>query len=212
MWNDFFHLTTTPPALSKAPLRADCALYVLLETLGQDHAGEQTRLAAFLEQAYERGLFDEAVVAATSSQRVALWRIREDSEQIEAQFRPTFSFDISLPITGMENYIQGVRAELNNAFGQVKCWVFGHAADGNLHLGVWGSAIRQQDHEQVEMIIYQPLQALGGSISAEHGIGLEKKSYLHLSRTSEEIAVMRRLKAALDPQGILNPGKIFDLA
>jgi len=212
MWNDFYRLTTTPPALSKPPLRSDLALYVLLETLGPEHAAQQARLADMLEKAHARGLFSEAVVAASSSQRQALWRIREDSEQIEAQFRPTFSFDVSLPISAMEGYVTGIRLELSRSFGQVKCWVFGHAADGNLHVGVWGSAIRQSDQAQVENIIYQPLLALRGSVSAEHGIGLEKKAYLSLSRSAEEIAVMRRLKAALDPQGILNPGKIFDLS
>ena len=211
MWNEFYRLTTTPPALSKAPLRSDYALYVLVETLGPEHAAEQTRLADFLEKAHEHSLFSDAVVAGSSSQREALWRIREDSEQIEAQYQPTFSFDVSLPLAAMEGYVNGIRQELNRAYGEVKCWVFGHAADSNLHIGVWGSAIRQSDQIQVESIIYQPLLALKGSISAEHGIGLEKKAYLSLSRSAEEIALMRRLKAALDPRGILNPGKIFDL-
>jgi FAD/FMN-containing dehydrogenase len=212
MWNDFYRLTTTPPALSKAPLRSDYALYVLLETLGSEHAGEQARLEQLLEQAYSRSLFQEAVVAGSSSQREALWRIRADSEQIEAQYSPTFSFDVSLPIAHMENYVQGVRTDLEQAFGEVHCWVFGHAADGNLHLGVWGKDITLADRVTVELIIYQPLLPLGGSVSAEHGIGLEKKAYLSLSRTAEEISVMRRLKSALDPNGIMNPGKVFDLA
>ena len=73
-----------------------------------------------------------------------------------------------------------------------------------------GTSIRDEDHARVETIVYQPLLALGGSISAEHGIGLRKKPYLALSRTPEEIGVMRQIKAVLDPRGILNPGKIFD--
>jgi FAD/FMN-containing dehydrogenase len=93
----------------------------------------------------------------------------------------------------------------------VKIWIFGHLADGNLHIGLYGSSIRDEDHTQVERIVYLPLAALGGSVSAEHGIGLRKKPYLGLSRTPEEIAVMRKIKNTLDPAGILNPGKIFDL-
>jgi FAD/FMN-containing dehydrogenase len=76
---------------------------------------------------------------------------------------------------------------------------------------VWGFQITEAMREGVAEIIYQPLPTLGGSISAEHGIGLEKKAFLPLSRSRQEIVVMRRLKSALDPRGILNPGKIFDL-
>ncbi len=103
-------------------------------------------------------------------------------------------------------------ARLRQEFGEIKFWVFGHVGDGNLHLNLWGSQIGEAQRGLLNEIIYTPLQKLGGSISAEHGIGLEKKAYLQLSRTAEEIAVMRRLKAALDPAGILNPGKVFDLA
>lgn len=211
MWNEFYRLTTTPPSVSRPPLRSDLPYYILLESLGADPAQEQARLESMLNQAQEENLLSGLVIAGSSSQRSALWRIRDDSDQIEAQYQPTFSFDVSLPITDMEWYIGQVRSELETAFGQVKLWVFGHLADGNLHLGVWGSAICEPDHERVERIIYQPLLKVGGSVSAEHGIGLKKKPYLSFSRTGEEIAVMRRLKATLDPHGILNPGKIFDL-
>lgn len=209
LWNDFYRLTTTPPARSTPPLGCDWPYYVLIESLGQDADEEQRRMRRLLEQA--NGLFTEAAVAQSSSQRRALWRVREDTVQFEEQYVTTFGFDVSLPISAMEGYVRQIRAELAEAFGSVKVWIFGHLADGNLHIHVWGETIDQEkDHERVERIVYEPLLALGGSISAEHGIGLRKKPYLLLSRTPEEIAVMRRLKAALDPRGILNPGKIFD--
>jgi len=211
MWNDFYRLTTTPPAQSNPPISQEFPFYVLLETLEAGRGGEQQVFASFLDNAYDNGLFSEAVVAKTGAQRSALWRIREDSELIEANYHPSFSFDVSLPVSAMERYVEGVQAALFDPFGKVKCWVYGHVADGNLHLNIWGEAILESDHSAVEQIVYRPLSAVGGSVSAEHGIGLDKKPYLHLSRTPEEIVIMRRIKAALDPYGILNPGKIFDL-
>ncbi len=210
LWNGFYRLTTTPPAPSIPPLDPGSDYYVLVECLGLEQGEEQARMNAMLQQAREMSLFTEAVVAQSASQRAALWRVREDTKQMEAQYWPTFHFDISLPIAAMEGYLGQIRAELVGAFGDVKIWIFGHLADGNLHIGLYGSSIRDEDHPRVERIVYQPLAALSGSVSAEHGIGLRKKPYLGLSRTPQEIAVMRQLKAALDPRGILNPGKIFD--
>lgn len=210
LWNGFYRLTTTPPAPSTPPLPPDSPCYVLVECLGLDQAEEQARLNAMLKQAAEMGLYTAAVVAQSAGQRAELWRVREDTQQMEAQYWPTFHFDVSLPIAAMEGYLRQIQAELAGAFGDPKVWIFGHLADGNLHIGVYAGSIRDEDHSLVERIVYQPLAALNGSISAEHGIGLRKKPYLGLSRTPQEIALMRQLKAMLDPHGILNPGKIFD--
>ena len=210
LWNEFYHLTTTPPAPSSAPLNPESAYYVLIESLGLDHLEEQARMNRLLDQAYGQGLFTESILARSAGQRAELWRVREDTTQMEQQYQLTFHFDVSLPIVSMQGYIERVRTEMAAAFGQVKLWIFGHLADGNLHIGVWGDSIKDEDHARVETIVYQPLLALGGSVSAEHGIGLRKKPYLALSRTPEEIAVMRQIKAVLDPRGILNTGKIFD--
>ena len=92
--------------------------------------------------------------------------------------------------------------------GENRCFVFGHMADGNLHIVV-AAGDDAATRAQVEDIVYRPLAAIGGSVSAEHGIGLEKRAYLPLSRTPAEISTMRLLKRALDPKGILNPGKVF---
>ena len=100
--------------------------------------------------------------------------------KLKPQFKPTYGFDISLPIPAMEKYIAETEAQLRQEFGSIQCWVYGHVGDGNLHLGVWGESIQENCKQQIESIIYEPLMALGGSISAEHGIGLEKKDYLRL--------------------------------
>ena len=87
--------------------------------------------------------------------------------------------------------------------------VFGHLGDGNLHILVAPRPWSAEAPHKVETLVYEPLRALGGSISAEHGIGLEKRAWLNVSRTPEEIALMHTLKAALDPLGLLNPGKVL---
>ena len=212
MWPAYYRLTTTPPALSTPPLKGEFAFYTLIEIMGADPDRDTAQFDRVLDHAFDQGLCADAVIARSSEQRRALWRIREDSEQIEAQHHPTFSFDVSLPIGEMERYVIEVQHELEATFGAIKFWVYGHVGDGNLHLSVWGPRIAEEDAGRVAAIIYRPLTKLAGSISAEHGIGLEKKAFLGLSRTAEEIDLMRRLKRALDPKGILNPGKIFDSA
>ena len=214
LWNAFYRLTTTPPAPSTPPLRSDSPYYVIVESLGQDPNEEESRMKTLLERATAERLCSDSVIAQSFEHRRALWRVREDTAQFEAQYPGNnFGFDVSLPIVAMENYVDQVRSGLARAFGEVSVWLFGHLADSNLHIHIWGTGIHAaRDHERVERIVYEPLPAWGGSISAEHGIGLRKKPYLTLSRTPEEIAIMRRLKATLDPRGILNPGKIFDIS
>ncbi len=212
MWNDYYRLTTTPPAPARPPLGQGFAYYVLVETLGGDEESDEGRFAHVLERAADAGLFADGVVAASAAQRDELWRVREDSEQIERQHHLTFGYDVSLPIAAMEGYVAAVRGGLATAFGPaVRCWVYGHLGDGNLHVNLWAPALQPEDAARAAAIVYAPLPTLHGSISAEHGIGLEKKDYLALSRTPAEIATMRLLKRALDPHAVLNPGKVFGM-
>jgi FAD/FMN-containing dehydrogenase len=114
-----------------------------------------------------------------------------------------------MPIRHMEAYVAEVRAALAARFPSHVCFVFGHMGDGNLHLNIHvGSGDIEARHE-VEGIVYGGLGSRQGSVSAEHGIGLEKRAYLPLCRTEQELALMRTLKSALDSKGILNPGKVL---
>jgi FAD/FMN-containing dehydrogenase len=115
---------------------------------------------------------------------------------------------VSLPIENMKDYAAAVCDGVRAFAGDNRTFVFGHMADGNLHIVV-AAGDDADTRARVEDIVYRPLAAIGGSVSAEHGIGLEKRAYLPLSRTPAEIATMRLLKQALDPRGILNPGKVF---
>ena len=210
MWNEYYRLTTTPPAPTHPPLSQDHPYYVLIEAMGGDPMADRMRVENELEKAFERGLCNDMVVAKSRQQRAGLWRVREDSEQLEKQFSPIYGFDVSLPIIAMEQYVAEVRRSLTQHTPAAMCWVYGHVADGNLHINVWVPAGNAAVRKQVEEIVYRPLAAVGGSVSAEHGIGLEKREYLSWCRSEAEIMLMRRLKAALDPTNILNPGKVFE--
>jgi FAD/FMN-containing dehydrogenase len=209
MWNEFYRLVTTPPAKSSPPLSQEHPLYVLVESEGGSQARDSERFEEALGEAIEEGLVEDAVIAKSAAESEAMWAMRDDVEQL-LRLRPLFAFDVSLPIAAMSDYVADVRAAVAGRWPEGKVFVLGHMGDGNLHVGVSAGPPDGADREAVEKIVYGPLAAIGGSVSAEHGIGLEKKPYLPLSRTPAEIALMKKLKRALDPAGILNPGKLFD--
>jgi FAD/FMN-containing dehydrogenase len=118
------------------------------------------------------------------------------------------TFDISLPVGEMEGYVADALARLEKEWPAYRRFVFGHLGDGNLHFIVAGPPSREAKHG-IERCVYEPLAARSGSVSAEHGIGLEKQPWLPLSRSPAELALMRQVKRTLDPNGILNPGRVL---
>lgn len=207
MWNDFYRLVSTPPAKQRPPLSQEYPIYVLIEAMGGDSEGDKTRLENALAEAIDNGLAEDAVIAQNVAERNQFWAMRDDVEQIN-RFDPIFIYDVSLQIPYMAKYVDDVRKGLETKFGKHELFTFGHMGDGNLHFAI-SAGEDQSDHHEVNLCVYEPLRAIGGSVSAEHGVGLEKKPYLDISRNQAEIDLMRTLKAALDPKGILNPGKVF---
>ena len=207
MWRDFFTLVTSPPAKGRDPLGGEHPFYVIVEAQGGDPASDPARFEAALAVAAEEGGYADAVIASSEAQRDAIWALRDDVAQLFRLGHP-FVFDVSLPVAEMEGYVAEVHAGFAARMPAQRCFTFGHLGDGNLHFVVVGPA-GPEARAAVEEIVYRPLAARAGSISAEHGIGLEKKPWLALSRSESEIALMRRLKQALDPRGILNPGRVI---
>jgi FAD/FMN-containing dehydrogenase len=212
LWPDFYELTTSAPARSSPILPYGHGLYVLIEALGADPEADQERFERVLSDALEQGLIADAALAKSEAERTTMWAPREDVFQMN-RYGPSHSFDVSMAIGDMAGYLEFIRRSLAERVPGSKVWVFGHVADGNLHISVCAGDARRHaaTFDEVERCVYEPLRGITGSISAEHGIGLERKAYLEISRTRAEIATMRALKLALDPRGILNPGKVIDV-
>ncbi|MBE7426845.1 MAG: FAD-binding oxidoreductase [Ideonella sp.] len=205
MWRDYY-LLLTAPGRRPAPLSQTHPFYALIECEGSTDAADDSGFQMILQSCLEENLIADAVLAQSETERASLWRIRDDVHYLKT-LNPLFVFDISLPLPAMERYVEGLRATLAERWQLPTVIAYGHLGDGNLHLAI--SCGDTSNRHDIEHIVYEPLKALRGSVSAEHGIGLDKKTYLEFTRTPQEIAVMRAVKRALDPSGILNPGKIL---
>jgi FAD/FMN-containing dehydrogenase len=210
MWESFYRLVTTAPALGRAVLAHGHPFYVLVETRGVSVQADAERFENVLAEALEAGAVADAVIAKSDLERRAMWNLRDDVPQVTRD-GPVAAFDVSLKIEDMPGYLHEVHQSLKARWGAAcRFVVWGHLGDGNLHVMVGLPEESAQMHEAIEALVYEPLgRRAGASISGEHGIGLQKRRYLSLSRSPEEIALMRTLKQALDPRNILNPGKIL---
>ncbi|EON77127.1 D-2-hydroxyglutarate dehydrogenase [Lunatimonas lonarensis] len=191
------------------PLAFGYPLYVLLEISTSTGGTSPNLLEQLLEKYLEEGIVLDAAVASSESEQNRFWRIREDVDHLVSQCTFDQHFDVSLPIADIGDYVDGIRRNLDAEPGVDTYFVYGHMADGNIHVVVSKKYDSVDLIERVNNLIYSPLTNYGGSISAEHGIGTHKKAYLPYCRSKEELDLMRRLKGALDPKGILNPGKII---
>lgn len=208
MWRDFVSASLAWQNL-REPFAIEHPLMVLLAVDGQSPDQLESTLETTLNDALSRGYVCDAVVAQSQQQAALLWKIREATAELSLHMHPPINFDVSLPVQDIGRFAQDCRTELSSRWPGHHTIFFGHVADGNLHVSTDLATI-DGDQQALEDLVYGLTESFGGSISAEHGIGLHKKPYLRASRTPSELAVMRAVKKALDPQGILNPGKIFD--
>lgn len=187
--------------------------YVVTEFASGDEASEAAAMAAF-ETCMENGWVSDGVISQSDAQAAQLWRLREGITESLAAYKP-YKNDISVRISAMPAFLAQTQALLGEAYPHFDVVWFGHIGDGNLHINVLKPdaldyPLFVQQCEHVTELLAQALQRCGGSISAEHGIGLVKKGYLSSTRSDAEIAVMRGIKQVLDPNGLMNPGKLFD--
>jgi FAD/FMN-containing dehydrogenase len=208
MWPDFYELGTV--AMGRTPpIPLGRGMYLLVETMGFDAEADQSRYEAIITGALEEGVVNDAVIAQSYREAAHLWSVRDSpGEWQRTPHWPQLSFDVSVPTGEIGDLVTDIRAGLSARWPQLKTVYWGHVADGNLHLAVAMSGHSIPERE-IEQIVYSVAARRRGSISAEHGIGSLKREFLHYSRSAEEIALMRVIKNAMDPNGILNPGKIF---
>tara|TARA_B100000482_G_scaffold192385_1_gene180346 strand:+ start:2003 stop:3391 length:1389 start_codon:yes stop_codon:yes gene_type:complete len=208
MWKEFYDMVTNSIDKKALPLKPNIPYYILVESMGSNQTKDQEHFEFLLSKALEESMIVDAVLAKSEKERMGLWSLRDDVEK-QSQFGPTLMFDVSLPISKMEEYVANVNNNLNKYWKNFNFIVWGHLADGNLHLVAGVGDLQEKTIKKIERSVYDPLELIGGSVSAEHGIGIEKKPYLHLSRTKEEINYMKKLKKTFDPKMILNPDLIF---
>jgi FAD/FMN-containing dehydrogenase len=205
MWPEFLDVTLRC-GRHQNPLTSAHAFHVLVEIGARDASAI---LESGLAAAWDSGVIADAVIAQSEAQASALWAIREDSPARAAALKPAFHFDVSLPCSKMESYVEQVKAAISQGWPRSRVVAFGHVADGNLHINVGVGDGNSDTRKEVSRQVYGPLGSLGGSISAEHGIGIDKREYLHLTRTPAELHLMRLMKAQLDPGNTLNPAKVL---
>ena len=195
------------------PFDAAHPYYVLAEYAQRGEADEAAALAAF-ERVAGDGLVEDGVIAASEAQAAELWRLREGISESLAPFTP-YKNDVAVRISAMPAFLAEADALLGREYPDFEVVWFGHIGDGNLHINVLKPAnLSQEDFAErcggVTVHLADLLERHGGSISAEHGIGLAKKPYLLGTRGAGEIELMRGIRHAFDPNGIMNPGKLFD--
>lgn len=210
MWNDFYGFVTTAQRRDP-PLPPDYPIYVIAEALGDSEDADTQAFNAVLQELIEEGLVLDAVIAQSARQRSDLWAIRDDLLEPMAQLKPRYSFDVSMGLSDMARFVETTRSSLSRTLPDATVLFYGHGGDGNLHVtvgthGADGGEVLAND------AVYAATRDVGGSISAEHGVGRYKKPYLGFTRSPAEIALMRAIKTALDPADILNPGKVVPRA
>jgi FAD/FMN-containing dehydrogenase len=200
----------------RVPLLETAAFCVLLEN--SDHESEahaRSQFERLLELALEEGYVADAVVAENLSQARKLWHIRESIPLAQAEEGLNIKHDISLPVSAIPEFCHVTDAELSTAIPGVRLVNFGHLGDGNLHYNVQapvgGDAVAflEQNEKRVNAIVYESVRRYGGSISAEHGIGSLKVDQLPQYKSPIALDLMRAIKRSLDPQNILNPGRVI---
>ena len=193
-------------------LDGDYPYYAVCEFDAGTEAAEEVALQAF-EQAMEQGWLLDGVLAQSEAQAAALWRLREGITESLAPHQP-YKNDVSVRISAVPAFLADMQDLLGREYPHIEVVWFGHIGDGNLHINVLRPAdMAAEDFidqcERVTKLLAATLQRHGGSISAEHGIGLVKRDYLGSTRSAAEIALMQGIRRAFDPDGLLNPGKLF---
>ncbi len=200
------------------PLRAPHPFYALIELSGFGGAGGRARLRATMESllagALESGVVLDATIAESGTQAKALWRIREAVPEGQPALGASIKHDVSVPVSRVPAFLAEATAAVEKAVAGVRVVAFGHLGDGNLHFnlsqpdGGDGDAF-VAERQRLNRLVHDIAAKMGGSFSAEHGIGQLKREELKRYRSAAEIDLMRTLKKALDPRNIMNPGKVL---
>jgi FAD/FMN-containing dehydrogenase len=211
MWEEFYRCISEGNLPRRPrPLALGSPFYALVEALGSNAEDDVAQFQRELEGVMADGLVTDAVISSSERERQALWTVREELEAGLATYAPFYAFDVSMALAEMPRFSQAASANLRRAYPDVKLMFYGHAGDGNLHAIASVGEANAQIQKVIDTAIFDAVRDSGGSIAAEHGIGVSRAPFLSWTRSPAELQLMRTLKDALDPKHILNPGKLLD--
>lgn len=196
------------------PFDSPADYYVLIEFENESEQTSETAFTAF-EQVLENGHVVDGVISQSETQAQQLWALRERISESISHETP-YKNDISVTPSNVAHFLESINTIVNEKYPEFEIIWFGHIGDGNLHLNILKPAALELDEfvakcQSVNPNIFETIQQLGGSISAEHDVGLVKRDYLEYSRSPEEIQLMKQIKQVFDPNNIMNPGKLITL-
>jgi FAD/FMN-containing dehydrogenase len=198
---------------ARDPLSKPSPWYVLVEATSAANFDLEAAIERSLASATEKGLVGDAVIAKSENQRAALWSLRENLSEAQKREGASIKHDVSVPVSAIPEFLARATSAVLNATPEARAVSFGHIGDGNIHfnfsapIGADGAAFLAR-WQEIQRIVHDIVHQFGGSISAEHGIGVQKRDQLVLYKSAVEIDLMRALKRMLDPKNILNPGKV----
>lgn len=209
MWQRYFRDSAGDKGFDLDWLEADTPAVLLMEVSAGSEAEARSALEDGLAELWEEQELTSGIVAASLDQARRFWALREDGDFMYRHFPAAPSFDISVPPASLDDYVAGLRSRLKAVDASFDAYVYGHIADGNLHISVIGKGAAAPGlKEPIEDAIYTGVAEFGGSFSAEHGVGTEKRrAYLTYGNPARR-AVAQAIKAALDPKNLFNPGKV----
>ena len=210
VWQKYLQLTAEALDWSEPGMPIDQPIYLLLGLGGPDEASLQTAFEQIFEATLEQHSGATGIIASSKRQADLLWRLREDTDAMYRVHPAAPSYDVSVPLPHIERYAQSVQSGLAALDADLQPYLFGHLADGNLHIVLnRPGPLEARLAAAIEGVLYGELRAIGGSFSAEHGVGSKRMGALVDTADPVKVATMAAIKRTLDPDGLMNPGKVL---
>lgn len=208
MWREYMDVAIDRSGLAQ-PFAERHEITLLIEAAMGNDPGAEDAFAETLAGFIEEGVIKDALIAQSGNDRRRFWAYREANYEFGRVLPEGSHFDVSIPLSRMAEAVDILRQRCSARWPHSALIVFGHVADSNIHLSLCDESYDETVGQEMNAVVYGVVSEVGGTISAEHGIGVLKRPYLGMSRTGAELDLMRTLKHALDPKGILNPGRVL---
>jgi len=208
LWKNVYSTIEEKMPDLQLPLANQHNFYALVECMGTSPDADKELFESALGEALEQGIINDAVMSHSDRDVENIWRIRDATAEVVTKVGYMHSYDVGINVGDMGYFGEEVEKRLREKWPESTISLFGHIGDGNLHVNFYAGPDKRASLQEVDEVIYAIVRELKGTISAEHGIGLMKKPFLSYCKSTAEIELMRTLKTALDPLGILNPGRI----